>query len=532
MDDAAKSKDMLIAELHALRAQLAAGRAVEERWRTLVETAPNYITLADLDGRILFSNKSRTPEAEARLLASSIYAYLVPESHDMVRETLRRVRETGQPQAYEVAGVREHGEPAWYHTDVAPMRQDGQLAGYMLIATDITDLKRSEERLRDQELFLARAQELAHVGCWEWQVGSAHEVWSDELYRLYGVDPATFAPTFETFLTLVHPDDRARLKALFNQAVDQGESLIAEYRLVRPDGQVRFMYAKAEVQRLDNGRLSRVMGVSIDVTELKTAYEEIALRTAELQQAKELDRLKSNFVNAVTHELRTPLTAIKGYAEFLEDEVGGPLTPEQLGFVRELDLGAQRLERLVDDLLDFARIEAGTFTLRVMDASLTDKVRETAGSLGPQTHAAGLTLALDLPESPIEVPMDAQRIGQVLLNLIYNALKFTAPGGTITVRARLDGEVVRCEVSDTGIGIAPEDQPRLFRRFSQLESGIRSGGGTGLGLSISKAIVEAHGGHIGVESQPGAGSTFWFTLPREPREVPEERTIEAFEGLK
>jgi PAS domain S-box-containing protein len=532
MDDASKSKEALIAELHALREQLAAGRAAEERWRALVDAAPNYITLTDLDGRIQFSNKAQTPEAHRTVFGTSMLNYVAPESHETVRETLRRVRETGKPQSYDITGVREQGEPAWYHTDVAPLRDNGELSGYMLIATDVTDLKRSEERLRDQEHFLARAQELAHVGCWEWEVGGRREVWSDELYRLYGVEPATFAPTFENFLTLVHPDDRARLQVLLQQAASEGHCLIAEYRLVRPDGQVRFMYAKAEMQQPENGRPARLMGASIDVTELKTAYEEIALRTAELQQAKELDRLKSNFVNAVTHELRTPLTAIRGYAEFLEDGVGGPLTPQQLTFVRELELGAQRLERLVDDLLDFARIEAGTFTLRVIDASLTDKIRETAGSLEPQTRAAGLKLALDLPDTPIEVPMDAQRIGQVLLNLIYNALKFTAPGGTITVRACPDGEVVRCEVSDTGIGIAPADQPRLFRRFSQLESGVRSGGGTGLGLSISKAIVETHGGAIGVESEPGRGSTFWFTLPREPREVPEERTIEAFEGLK
>jgi PAS domain S-box-containing protein len=397
------------------------------------------------------------------------------------------------------------------------------------LRAQLTAGRAAEELLRRSEHFLARAQEMAHVGSWEWEVDTDREIWSDELYRVCGLNPRTFDPTYQSFLRLVHPDDRERLDKLLKEAVVQGQTLISEFRIVRPSGEVRVLHSKAEVVRMEDGRPLRLMGISMDVTELKQAYEEIAARTAELAKAKELDRLKSNFVNAVTHELRTPLTAIKGYAEFLEDGIGGPLTPQQLGYVCELQLGAARLERLVDDLLDFARIEAGTFKLKIADADLTGKIHEAAGSLEPQAREAGLGLRVEVPEEPLEVPMDAQRIGQVLLNLVHNALKFTAAGGTITVRARVDGELVRCEVTDTGIGIASVDQDKLFRRFSQLDSGVRTGGGTGLGLSISKAIVEAHGGQIGVESQPGHGSTFWFTLPLKHREIPEERLERAFE---
>lgn len=529
MDDAEKSKDALIGELNALRAQLTAGRAAEERWRTLVETAPNYITLIDLEGRVQFSNKARTPEAARRVAGRACTEFLSPEDAPVMRQAMQRALETGQPQVYEVTGVAEAGRKAWFHSEIALLRQDGQPAGFMIIATDVTALKRSEERLRRNELFLARAQEMAHVGCWEWEVAGDAQVWSDELFRIAGVDPKRFEPTYRGFLQLVHPDDRDRLDKLLKEAVAEGQTLISEFRLVRPDGQVRMMHAKAEVIRMEDGKPLRLMGISMDVTELRQAYEQIAARTAELEKAKELDRLKSNFVNAVSHELRTPLTAIKGYAEFLEDGVGGPLTPQQLGFVRELELGAERLERLVDDLLDFARIEAGTFKLKFADADLTAKIREVAGSMEPQARDAGLTLEIDVPEEPLEVPMDAQRIGQVLLNLVHNALKFTAPGGTVTVRACVVGDAVRCEVTDTGIGIAESDQNKLFQRFSQLESGLRSGGGTGLGLSISKAIVGAHGGAIGVESAPGVGSTFWFTLPLKRPEIPEE-DLEAAEA--
>ncbi|MNX66882.1 Alkaline phosphatase synthesis sensor protein PhoR [compost metagenome] len=236
---------------------------------------------------------------------------------------------------------------------------------------------------------------------------------------------------------------------------------------------------------------------------------------AELEAAQSLDRLKNDFVNSVSHELRTPLTTIKGYTEFLEDGIGGDLSDAQLKFVRQIGQSTGRLERLVDDLLDFARMEAGTFRLNVVREDLAAKVQEVIASLEPQSEAAGLTLRPVLHDAELWLEMDPQRIAQVLINLIGNAIKFTPPGGLVEVRLCSEDDMVRCEVADNGVGISPEDQARLFQRFSQLSPGMRKGG-TGLGLSISKALIEAHGGQIGVESIPGRGTTFWFTLPLVP----------------
>ncbi|MBO9542612.1 HAMP domain-containing protein [bacterium] len=245
-------------------------------------------------------------------------------------------------------------------------------------------------------------------------------------------------------------------------------------------------------------------------------------RTAELEAAnlrlKELDRLKSELVNTVSHELRTPLTSITGYVEFLEEQLGGPLTPEQRAFVTQIQAGVTRLARLVDDLLDFARIEAGTFKLFIQEANLSQLVSETLSSLVPQAKDADLLLEAALPKAPVVLMMDAKRVGQVLLNLLGNAIKFTPAGGRITVAVLPEPEEVRVEVQDTGIGIAPEAQQQLFEKFYQVEStGARGRSGVGLGLSISKALVEAHGGRIGVVSAPGKGSCFWFTIPRSLR---------------
>lgn len=250
--------------------------------------------------------------------------------------------------------------------------------------------------------------------------------------------------------------------------------------------------------------------------ERKRAEEAVVQRTVELEKAKELDRLKSSFVNSVSHELRTPLTTIMGYAEFLEDQLGGTLTPAQEQFVHHIQDSTQRLGRLVDDLLDFARMDAGTFRLKLEEVDLAPKIREIVASFLPQATEAHLDLSLGRMDQPLIMRVDAQRIGQILANLLSNALKFTPPGGTITVRGLPSEAEARFEVEDNGEGIAPEDLPKLFHRFGQLESGMRKGG-TGLGLSISKALVEAHGGSIGVRDAHPHGAIFWFTLPREDR---------------
>lgn len=244
-------------------------------------------------------------------------------------------------------------------------------------------------------------------------------------------------------------------------------------------------------------------------------------RTAELQQAyqrlTELDRLKTNFLSVVSHELRTPLTTIQGYVEFLEDGTSGSLSEEQAEYVEQIQQGACQLRRLVDDLLDFARVEAGTLKLVRKPTEVPSTIARALESLVPTLQRHGLQIETEFPAEPVWLEVDAGRLSQVVLNLVGNAVKFTPRGGTIRVSLRQDGAEYRIAVQDSGIGIDPEHLPRLFQRFYQVDSSsTRERGGVGLGLSIAQSLIEAHGGRIGVESTPGAGSTFWFTLPAAP----------------
>ncbi|HEY9722007.1 MAG TPA: ATP-binding protein [Oscillatoriaceae cyanobacterium] len=365
------------------------------------------------------------------------------------------------------------------------------------------------QSMRNSEALLAESQRLARIGSFELDVTTLTLTWTDQQFRNFGFEPA---PSIDRALvvTRIHPDDLAHHEAVVKRGIETGEPFSMDYRVVHPDGTILTLHTIGQPVCDALGRVVKIVGTSQDVTERRQLEEQLR---AQYEQLKQLDALKSNFVNSVTHELRTPLASIVGFAEFLEDESAGPLMPRQRDYIGEILYGANRLERLVNDLLDFARIEAGTFRLRRTWAEMGDVLQRAIDSLRPQAEAASLSLVAIKPEALLRLDIDAQRIGQVFTNLIANAIRFSPKGSEIRVSTSRRGEWIRCEVQDTGPGIAVADQSRLFRRFSQLSDGIRSGKGTGLGLSICKALVEAHGGTIGVESAPGAGSTFWFELP-------------------
>jgi signal transduction histidine kinase len=250
--------------------------------------------------------------------------------------------------------------------------------------------------------------------------------------------------------------------------------------------------------------------------EQRLLEEELRRKNYQLEQQNlailEANRLKTEFVSMVSHELRTPLTSIQGYAELLlEDERMDDEERESLTIVKK---NADRLLVLINDLLDLSRIEAGRVDLHRTSLDLTCLISEVARSLRPLIEAKQQRLRLDLGDALPAVWADADRVTQILTNLISNAHKYTLVEGSITVAARRDDEFVRVDVSDTGMGLSPEDQAQLFTKFFRAHERLpHAGRGTGLGLVITRLLVELHGGQITVSSAPGQGSTFSFSLP-------------------
>lgn len=260
--------------------------------------------------------------------------------------------------------------------------------------------------------------------------------------------------------------------------------------------------------------IADMAALALEHEDRRRAEDEAHRRELELEQQQELQRIKTNLISMVSHELRTPLTSIVGFGEFLADELAGPLTSDQRTFVEQITQNATHLQRLVDDLLDIARLEAGTFKLIYRSADLCQKVREVVEAQRLQAEAKGVGLEVVLPPEPVVAYQDSFRFGQVLINLVSNAIKFTPKGGRVTVTLKSVLEGARVEVRDTGIGIAPKYIPHLFERFYQVDSSAtREQAGVGLGLSIVKSLVDLMGGQVGVESKLQEGSTFWFTIP-------------------
>ena len=397
------------------------------------------------------------------------------------------------------------------------------------LAWDIVLHKRSEEALRQSERDLARAQQVAHVGSWKLDLLHDRLSWSDEIYRIFGLEPRQFGATLEDFLERVHPDDRPGVEAAYRSAVDQGTRYEIVHRVVRPDGEVRVVQERSEEERDEEGRAVRSLGTILDITELAETQERLRRlneeleqrvreRTAELEASRaelmQLNEQKSEFLGMAAHELRNPLAVIQGFASVLEQRYLGPLVPEQIDVLRRIRASSDYMLKLVNDLLDVTKIEAGRLELRRAPEDLRDVVRDAVEASQPLGRPKNVSVELAPGERLAPVPVDRTRLAQVLNNLLHNAIKHSHPGSTVEVSVeRGDRDAVLC-VADHGRGIRPEVMAKLFRPFGT--DGAPGTGGeqaTGLGLAIARQMVEAHGGRIWAESKPGAGSRFFVALP-------------------
>jgi signal transduction histidine kinase/ActR/RegA family two-component response regulator len=276
-----------------------------------------------------------------------------------------------------------------------------------------------------------------------------------------------------------------------------------------------------ELRSLEQAEIRR-LGMIADhiasASEAERLAEESASRLAEIQRVsavlEEIDRMKGDFLSMISHELRTPLTAIIGYTDLLLRQVHGTLTDRQAHHQQAVKKAANRLLALVNDLLDLNRLEGGHVVLSFDDLSLDDAVKQAVSQCASGADQRGVELRLDLPLSPVAVHADTDRLQQVLINLLDNAIKFTPSGGSVTVRVKQSGDDVTVSVVDTGVGVPPEQLDRIWDRFHQADSSTRRQfGGTGLGLAIVRHLVELHGGSVSVASGgPNEGSAFSFTL--------------------
>jgi PAS domain S-box-containing protein len=366
--------------------------------------------------------------------------------------------------------------------------------------------------LSKSEAMLAESQRLAKIGSFELDVATLQLTWSDQQFRNFGLTPAPVIDRAAVVARL-QSEDLDRHEAVVKRALTHGEPFVMDYRVVHPDGRVVHIHTIGQPVFGLDGRVVKLVGTSQDVTERKQTEHELRAAYMDLQR---LNALKDDFIATVSHELRSPLTAIKNAAAILKREKAGPLTEKQDQFVGVIDDHVARLIRLVDDILDIQALENGRLALELAPQDLGPIARALADGFAHVLAAKGITLEIAIAEQPLMARIDRSRIEQVLLNLLSNAAKFTPAGGRVRVEASAQGAEVVLAVSDTGIGVAPQDAARIFSTFVQVEDVLtREAGGSGLGLAICKRLVEErHGGRLWLESALGQGSRFSVALPR------------------
>jgi PAS domain S-box-containing protein len=522
--------------------QKQAVQALEEReayFRELMQSMPQVVWTNRTDGTFDFINRqwSQYTGQSLDFVRSTPDAWLAalhPDDRLRVANTFRQSVRMGQGFDLEARFRRNSdGEYRWYLNRCVPLRDEqNRIFKFLGTCTDIDDQKATENQLRlaaqqlkESEERFRLANRAARIGTFRWDAATQQFLWDEQHYDLFGLSPEQDVQ-LNAFLKAIHPDDRPRVQATVQAAIDGllgQEELHLEYRLFRPGGELRWAKMIGRIVP-DGPKPSRIFGVSIDITDQKQVEAKLHRAATEREflldaeraarsTAERAGRMKDEFLATLSHELRTPLNAVLGYATLIRmaNMSGAELTEA----VATIERNARVQAQLIEDLLDMNRIISGKLKLEIESIDLSEVLTAALETVLPSAEARRIPIDCSVDPQAGLVRGDPARLQQVFWNLLSNAIKFTPPGGSVRVTLRRSESTIDLAVQDTGQGILPEFLPYVFDRFRQADATTtRKHGGLGLGLSIVKQLVELHGGSIRAESLgKDQGATFVVSLP-------------------
>jgi PAS domain S-box-containing protein len=521
----------VVFDITELKRVEAAQRETSALLETLLQNATDDIYFKDLESRFVYFSQSMLKHFRradpSEIKGHTDFDFFSEEHARPAYEAEQEVIRTGRALLnLEEKETHIDGGVTWALTSKMPWRDKaGHIIGTMGISKDITERKEIEQALSLTLERLQIAVKAGKAGTWDHDLLTGKVDWDGEMLALYGVAADDLAFGIERWHNALHPEDRPAAIALYD-AVQQGarNSFDTEFRIHRADdGSLRFIRAMGVLLRDESGRPARMTGVNWDVTEERIREKKLAEALAQEKELSEKaqagSRAKSEFLAVMSHEIRTPMNGILGFSELL---AAAPNLPADCrDYVKTIASSGEALLRIIDDILDFSRLEAGGLKIEPSLFSSRQILEDVHTLLAPRAAEKRLEFLLEVDEgAPERLWNDAGRLRQILLNLVGNALKFTAHGSIVlglrpsTVPLK-DGETgVDFFVRDTGTGIPADKLSHVFEPFAQADSSIsRRYGGTGLGLAISQNLVELMGGKLTVRSVVGEGSEFSVALP-------------------
>ncbi|HET9976042.1 MAG TPA: PAS domain S-box protein [Burkholderiaceae bacterium] len=500
-----------------------------QRLAAVVESSSDAIIVKTLEGRITNWNAAaeRMFGYSAQEAIGRSVQMLIPE--ERIDEEMRIIANLSRGEVvapFRTVRLAKDGRRIEVSVQISPIRDAaGRVIGGAKSARDLTHQRQIEAALRRSEARMRFALESAAIGDWEIDLDSGEMHRSRRHDQCFGFAQPLPTWTRDQMLEAVHPDDREAVNSSLEQSIAQRTTWHAEFRVLWPDRSLHWLRMDGQVVP-DGTMVERMVGIVTDVTALRTAEqvrEQARRLETENQRVLAMSRMKGQFLANMSHELRTPLNAVIGFADLLAAGMVPAGSPKHGEYIGHIAQSGRHLLRVINDVLDLSKIEAGKLEFQPLELTLPDVVDEVVATLGMQAAAQQLRIVSSIAPDVRRLRLDPHRLKQVLFNFLSNAVKFTPPGGRIDVRAVGEGPAHwRLEVIDTGPGIAAEDIPRLFVEFQQLDGGYgKRHQGTGLGLALTRSLVEAQGGRVGVYSAPGAGSTFYAVLPRDASAAPD-----------
>ena len=502
-------------ELHRLRRDLTSAR---HAYADLYENAPVAFVSLGAQGLIQRANAAARHllgEPEDSPIGQGLSPFVEKQDQGRFFRAMRRVAATGQPHSFELALRGRSKRSIQTHIQVAPhFDAEGRFRSWHLAFFDISPLRRREAELKHVHSQLQMAARAAKLGTWIYDLDKGTTKWDAGLYRLLRLKPRAGPEDENYFFEFIHPEDRTGLlESIRTYLTRDGDDVRDEFRVVRADGETRWLAARGLIFRDAEGRPRHIAGINFDITHRKQSEESVHL--AHLQMARQLSETErineelSQYAYAVSHDLKDPLRAIRNYADFLFEDLADTLSGVQKKYLEGMQKAVLQGEQLIGDLLDLSRI--GALVLEHETADVPGLVDEIQALLGAPPD---VDFAVD-PEWPL-FHADRTLLKQILQNLISNAIKFNrrTPKKIAIGWQPAPGDCIELFVRDNGIGIAPPYREQIFRIFQRLHT-PREYEGTGIGLAIVRKAAYRLGGSVRLESDPQTGTTFFVLLPRE-----------------